>query len=249
MGEIFEAIPVLLILWVLFEALMGKRKAGKAKGGKTRPVPPAPQPQPRPRTSGRPADEGHDVAGAGAGAGSAADMLPDDLWAVLTGQPRPARPAPSPAPAEDVEERRPATAGRDRTGAADGWAYRERPGATDKDTVPWRNAGEEDRPRQGRPLERPSLEGPSLEEVPARPGPRSLESMPTHAEPRVVSLEQPPPPPNIRRAAFRRRLAASDKRAGPRHVGERFRLSLGSRDELHRAIILREVLGPPRGLE
>ncbi|MGH7459180.1 MAG: hypothetical protein ACREMA_04370 [Longimicrobiales bacterium] len=33
---------------------------------------------------------------------SAATMLPDELWEVLTGQPRP-RPAPQPAPAPDVE--------------------------------------------------------------------------------------------------------------------------------------------------
>lgn len=63
---------------------------------------------------------------------------------------------------------------------------------------------------------------------------------------RVVSLEDPPPPTPIRHAAFHRRLESLEPDR-PRRV--RGSVSPTALRGLRRAIILREVLGPPRGLE
>jgi hypothetical protein len=64
--------------------------------------------------------------------------------------------------------------------------------------------------------------------------------------PRVVSLEKDLPSDAERHADFRRRLSAS--RSAESGTPTRRSIFAG-RKQLHRAMILREVLGPPRGLE
>jgi hypothetical protein len=74
-----------------------------------------------------------------------------------------------------------------------------------------------------------------------------FEERPSREEaPKVVSLEDPPAPMPIRHAAFHRRLES----LGPdRPQVVRNAVSPAALRSLRRAIVLREVLGPPKGLE
>ncbi|MBI4546078.1 MAG: hypothetical protein HY703_12840 [Gemmatimonadetes bacterium] len=149
---------------------------------------------------------------------AAADMIPDELWELLTGERR--RPTPAPTPtgpgrlesAESPEE-----------AEAEEWGI-------DAEEVP---AGEE-----------------VAEEV-LREEAQSLEEIPAPAQPVIVSLEELAPPAQ-RHAAFHSRLDQSAPLTlapRPRPSARRRILRSGGRDDLRRAILLREVLGPPKALE
>ena len=155
---------------------------------------------------------------------SAADMVPDDLWAVLTGERRErggvaTRPEPRTGPAEpvpwsiDAEEMREEPIGE----PAPSW---------------WNEEPEEQQPG----LEPVSLEyeGPeaySLERVDFRP----------------ESLEKPIPEPEARHRAFHEII----DRPGRRRRREPSALvrALRRPEGIRQAVVLKEVLGPPKGLE
>lgn len=153
------------------------------------------------------ADEDEDIA---------ADMLPDDLWQILTGERRePAARAPAPAPPQPQPQQRPPAP---------------------------RPTGVQPRPSAPRP-------------APAPPAPRQprrpevVHLPPVHEPPVVVSMETPLEDSETRYARFQRRRAnlPSAARVQRRREANPYRFT--SAAELRRAIVLAEILGPPRGLE
>ncbi|MFW6078126.1 MAG: hypothetical protein ACODAE_00785 [Gemmatimonadota bacterium] len=153
---------------------------------------------------------------------SAAEMVPDDLWAILTGERRPAR-----AEADRGSH------GREEAGGGDaGWSTE--PGMD--------RSGWDDDAR-------------SLETVPDRE-PHSVETIPDPDSRGVASLEQRPLPPEVRRELTvermrdaRGRHAAPLQRRADRGRPGPLPFGLDDRNAVRRAFVLREVLGPPRGLQ
>lgn len=205
----FELLFLLLfILFPLLEGLARRRKGSRGSGG--------------PSESGRAGPlEGEtsvpeeETARAGTDRGEAAsDILPDDLWELLTGEQRRGRDARPPIE-PDVDG-----------GVKDepAWASAESPIAVDEDAA------------------RERWTDPSDDEVP-RSEPVSLE----YEGPEAYSLEQPLPSPEVRHARFHARLDAAPTPRPRRRSGLTRRLA--RRGTLREAVILAEVLGPPRGLE
>jgi hypothetical protein len=215
---------LLFLFFVLSPLLEGLRKKQQQKQ-----QPPTRRP-PELERDGAPAGRDVDVlpprqaaprhAPAPTGEGRADDMVPDDLWEFLTGEKRrPGAPAPPQHAPEPAEE-----------GVFEGWSG-----------VPeWEEEHED------------AYQDDWVEPVDERPVHEPFD----RPHPIIVSLETPPPPPDSRRAAFHERLAA---RTGvppqalpgrpPRQPTPRQGLRLGDVESLRQAIILREVLGPPKGLE
>ena len=149
---------------------------------------------------------------------SAADMVPDDLWAVLTGERREPEGV---ATAEPEAEPAPWSAEPDRP---------ESPWEPDElETEP----GEAGTGREPLSLEYRGPEAYSLEKLDFEP----------------VSMERPLPSPEVRHRRFHERI---DRPLRPRRRARR-RLplfgGLRSAEGLRQAFILKEVLGPPKGLE
>lgn len=150
---------------------------------------------------------------------AAEEVIPDDLWEILTGERRRPRPGPEPEP----EYGEPVVSG---------------PAVEERD---WEIDAEE-------PLEPARLPepGPEIVQEPWRRKTREPEErarITVHGPipaPREARLAPPPPAPPIRPEfewdAARRR---------PKVV----ELGLHDRTEVRRAVVLREVLGPPKGLE
>lgn len=202
--------PLLVLAFMVISAvgrLLGKSRP--APPPRRRPRPTAPPPRPRsegegagaaPRPAPAPVDEEH--------APSADVLIPDDLWAILTGERRPpvaAPPAPEPAPASE----------------------------------PARAELRGDLARQVEVEEAEALAAEARERELSALVRRPMES----DAPEAVSEED-----EARHEAFHRRLEATTPAAalqvatGRRPLGARQR-------QLRRAVVLREVLGPPRGLE
>ena len=223
--------PALLLIIIFIVAPLIERllKAGK---GTQQPPEPRPQqrippqqrvPQPRPQQQTLPQHRREESAGRDDDA--AADMLPDDLWEILTGERRtPRGPAPTPrAEPQDVDERYPVE------------AY----------------------PDEAPSLEEAALEQPSergwLSRLPEEPAvvlsPESYERpLPQRDVPRVVSLEELEFDTEKRHDSFHRRLetltpVARVQRPSPgvyRFTND---------EDVRRAIVMSEILGPPKGLE
>ncbi len=209
MDDFGTLVFLLFVLWPVIAGLLrrgqGTRPPGRA-GGRPHAG------QRPPSTGGPPADEEPQTAAPV----SAADMIPDELWEILTGErrrPAPVRPPqpPVPAPVEaEQAEWSPASEG------------------PDLDEAEW----DEEEPDDER--WEPAL--------PPRP------AVPLEVEPVIVSLEESEPSTGERRAASHAKIAAPVMLARPRRRMP-VRLNLGDRGELRRMMILREVLGPPKGLE
>ena len=137
-------------------------------------------------------------------------MVPEDLWAVLTGQQPMPRQAPLPRPAPRYEEEEP-----------DEEAEVSEPFSYDM---------------------RGPVEGAGIEE-------QSAERYTPAPHPVVVSMETLPLPPRERHAAFHQRIdqpvvAIVEQSPSP---AASVRALLTSTD-LKRAVILQEILGPPKGM-
>jgi hypothetical protein len=249
---------LLLILFILAPLLEKLLKAGRPK------EPPEEQQQPRPRMQQR-SLPGEERTRAGADDETAAGVLPDDLWEILTGERRPPRepdvPRPEPRPEPVARpEPRPAPRAERPTPARERELERVRVGRQ----VP-------DRAAAGRPAraEPPSRERrlPSVEMGRQRPAPggmvrrerssgpppsdadRLVRKVPVHEAPAIVSLESPIESGEIRRARFQKRLAQMSDPALVTSGADPKVMLFGSRAELRRAIVAAEVLGRPRGLE
>ncbi|HET9438561.1 MAG TPA: hypothetical protein VFO52_00235 [Longimicrobiales bacterium] len=150
---------------------------------------------------------------------SAAAMVPDDLWEILTGQKRPpVLTTPQPLPQEG----------------------KPRPG--------WDVVYDPDEEAEEADEESLIREDVDVELRRTRREPVSLETYERHPEPVIISLEENIPTTAQRHAAFHEKVAASrpaevEGRAVTRKLG------LTNRAELQRAFLLQEVLGKPKGLE
>lgn len=165
-----------------------------------------------PRTTSR-AEEGAHV------------LIPDDLWAILTGEERPSTRAPEPVSQEPVDPEEP---GPDWEWAAEeDWSPRpEVLAETEED------GGLEPEPQEVRGWEERPLE---VRPIPVR-----------DREPEIVSLEDSIPSVEERHEAFHRFIDASYDDVGRAAVRAP---DAARRRSLRRAIIIKEVLGPPKGLE
>ncbi|MEX2609656.1 MAG: hypothetical protein WEA24_06890 [Gemmatimonadota bacterium] len=162
---------------------------------------------------------------------SAADMVPEDLWAVLTGEQRSTRPPPRRAPAPPTPREGPPV-----------------------EAVAWKVESERDQVDallQGRIDEQRREVRERDERIR-----RSRLARPEHLRPapRVVSLETPLGDPDKRHERFHDKMdaitATEVGRAGTRRrsAGMLDELALGSQAELRRALVLQEVLGMPRSM-
>lgn len=157
----------------------------------------------------------------------AAEMVPDDLWAILTGEQRPTEGV------ETADEREPAPP-------------RPEPAP---DTAPerWEEAWMP-LPEPRWRLEEETPAEPPVRAAPERYGPEaySLETL----DERAVSLEKPLESATVRHRQFHEGLDDLDRRSSRRR---RRRSQLGralrSPQSLRQAIVLTEVLGTPKGLE
>ncbi|HUE76335.1 MAG TPA: hypothetical protein VMM83_00210 [Longimicrobiales bacterium] len=218
---LFEVLIILVFIGLpLIEGILKQRRKGRAPNREaparsTRPPPGADVegsrgPRPIPRSSTPPADEG-----------PAADMIPADLWEVLTGERRPT----GPAPEEPVEE----------------WVLAEEPASIEEATwVP---------PESDWGPSRWEMEQRDLRDAETReanlPEPASLEE----EVGQVVSLEVLPPPPDVRHRLFHEKYPTLDAEAAAPARGLPYDLRAGLRGPgLRRAILLNEILGPPKGL-
>ena len=162
---------------------------------------------------------------------AAAEMLPDDLWEILTGERRPPqRPAPRPPPAGSPRE---------------GDYSLEAGPSLEEHSVEDEGLFQAP-PRETQSSGEWSMEPETLEVVlPPEP---YIRPNPVRLVPKVVSLEEIDFDYDLRHDEFHDKL---DSLGGPARVKRpalspyRFR----SNDDLRRSIVMAEILGTPRGLE
>ncbi|HKJ93492.1 MAG TPA: hypothetical protein VJ957_10000 [Longimicrobiales bacterium] len=172
---------------------------------------------------------------------SATDLVPDDLWELLTGERRQRTQDPVPtrewdAPVQDV----PASSSRAESG----------PVAEPASEPEWEPIPE---PAPYEPVSEREEEIDQpwrlSDERPARaPKPAPFPEAASRALPEAYSLEQPALPGDVRDRMFHEELAHLSPPARAHRRG-RLRYGLGHTDALRRAFILKEVLGPPKALE
>ena len=203
--DLFELLFIaVFILLTVLEGILRKRKKGQGQGSTEERRPP----------------QAGDEAGRGE-APSAADMLPDDLWEMMTGERRDRAPTGgegspwSSMPAEAS------------TGTVDDAAAE---GESGWEPEPWQVDDEAE-----------AFEPESLEYQ----GPEAY-SLETPA-PEPESLERPLPTPTARHRAFHEMIDRPPGRRGT--VSSPLMRALRSRDGLRQAVVLKEILGPPKGLE
>lgn len=209
--DLFELLFIaLFILFPVLEGILKQRKKGKG-------------PQPGPDESLEPdqAEPREEEVRA------ASDMVPDDLWELMTGESR----EPGGEPAGEPEADAPWSTAEE-AGSGAGAAGTTTEGATEPDLwepEPW------------------------MDDSAASREPESLEMAYDGLE--AYSLETPAPEPIERRvpSAEARHRAFHELIDGPRPTGRQRRSplvkALHSPDGLRQAVLLKEVLGPPKGLE
>ncbi len=233
--ELFE---ILFIVFIILIPLMeGIRKSRQRRGetedvqlptqGTGRPRPGAsdrPRHEPREMTERRPPPAPREPEPA-----EASDMIPDDLWEILTGERRQRPPEPELEPEEaivDLEQEEP---------------WREVPDRR------WREEPEEEDWRE-KELPEPDLE-PVMEErfEPGhRPAPPPPERRPARAVQPTHAHREPEPLSTRRRRPSLRDL--TDEVPAPARESSPLMRTLQSPQGLRDAILLREILGPPKGL-
>jgi hypothetical protein len=198
---------------------------------------------------------------------SAATMLPDDLWEILTGEkrsPAPPRPverppaepaeyeAPHPPPPQPVPrsiERRPAEAQRRRETPT---PSRERVPTPSREHIPTPSRERAPTSMRERRLPPVPMRTPRGQPVPAaRRTPLSPpdDYVPVHEAPVVVSYETGLMDPEERQARFHERLAESAIPAGVIRPARSDEYRLRGPADVRRAVVMAEILGPPKGLQ
>lgn len=202
MNFFFLLIFVVLVVAPLLERLRGQGTGTGAPPGRP-PLRRPPYGQPPTRGQGGPTPADRE---------SAADLLPEDLWRILTGQ------AP-PRPPQRLPETTTTVASAPPSPAADEVAVAEQVEERREEAV-------------ARRYENPS------------------------APLQVISLETEPLPAEVRHAAFQKRYETpltppTSAQARPKRTPSPVARSLGldDRDQVRRAVLLHEILGPPKGLE
>lgn len=178
---------------------------------------------------------------------SAQVLLPDDLWAILTGESRPTT-SRTPLPAPDVEREEEGWEEEDDDGydyapAAEYGLEALEAAADEADTEAHGAATLTGEPVQVRSRDGRELAFREGRELVLRP----RAELARREAREIVSYDDEIPTTKERHDAFHRRLEAMDTGAGQREKIARRRAA--RRRQLQRAIIMREVLGPPRGLE
>jgi hypothetical protein len=156
---------------------------------------------------------------------SAAGMVPDDLWAVLTGEQRPAAQVPAPLP--ETTKQRP-------------WDVVYIP---PEDTDNEEDVSAEDVNVEVRRSSRDAVQ----REHAARHKPVEALSLEV-TTPHIISLETPLPSAAARHTAFHQKIDRKTDVISARPTRKEV-LALATRAELKRAFVLQEILGKPRGLE
>lgn len=228
--ELFEILFIaLVILFPILEQVLRRGRKGGDEPGSESPDPgargsraPGPAPlETRPGEVSPRSAEREPV--------KAADMVPDDLWAVLTGEER---------PREGVE------ADREERPAATAEPRAEPPAAEPppaEEPARWEEAWT--------PRAEPRWRMDDVEEAPApvsleHHGPEAYSLETFEREP--VSLETPLDPPDVRHRRFHESIASPPLRRTRRSPIGR---ALRSTESLRQAFVLSEVLRPPKGLE
>ncbi len=236
-----DLFTVLIILFIIVGPLLDKLLKGRRPAPQQRPQRPRrgepferrELPDDRTRTMSGPAADTEPARQ------DASDLLPAELWEILTGRtggtPRPEQRAPA-EPEPSLPTERPSAAER-RAEAARRRAAREA-----REAVEARSA------RAGRPLDEEEAAAAVMRR---RERTQAARRRYDHTPPTVVSLESEPPPEPIRHAAFHERLDRLPKPARRRKPAPPIALDLDPADQtsLQRAILLQEVLGRPRGLD
>ena len=227
--DFFEVLIILAFIFLpLLDGIFKRRRAGQEEDAPIR----GPHRPERERVGhGAGASSAGGRAGTGrtpeeeVDAGPAADMIPADLWEVLTGERRSTPPSEEPSWQDDEEPwmQAPAEEVPDELDVGD------------DESFPW--AREHDDVQDLKDL--PDLEPEATETV-----------APHHGIPQVVSLETPPPPPEVRHRRFHEKYDTAPLPAAPVPpgglVGD---LRSGLRGQgLRRTVILAEILGPPKGM-
>ncbi|MGK7310887.1 MAG: hypothetical protein ACN0LA_01485 [Candidatus Longimicrobiales bacterium M2_2A_002] len=207
--DLFEILFIaLFILFPVLEGILKQRKKGKGQ---------RPGAEQGPESAGSEAREEEVRA--------ASDMVPDDLWELMTGERR----QPGSEPVGEAEPEAPwSTAGKAGTGAGAAGTASEPASEPDAwEPEPW------------------------MDQTASSPEPESLE----YEGPEAYSLETPAPAPVERRvpSAEARHRAFHGFIDEPRPSRRRRRSSLGKAlhrpEGLRQAVLLKEVLGKPKGLE
>lgn len=223
--DLFEILLIaFFVLIPVMEGVLKKNRTGTPPGGTG--------PRSRPGTGsggparGRPERSGAAGPEATPPPGPAADMVPEDLWELLTGERR----RPAPGPVETLPEPSPAAGEGEQWSAEPPWGHEPAPPPT-REPVPWMEA----------PV---PVEPVPVEPEPSWPEPVSLEYM----GPEAYSLEQPLPSPEVRHARFHEKIEARRRRPRPSSPASLIR-SLTRPSGLRDAVVLAEILGPPKGLQ
>ncbi len=153
----------------------------------------------------------------------ASEMVPDDLWAVLTGEQRPGRP--DGVRVEEQQEDGWDTF-EDLGDAARGGSREERPETGAEVGADWSLAPD---PEEAYSLERLDFEPEAYEPAPYEPVERTVPSSEARHRAFHEKVDRPVPPRRRRRSTVGR--------------------ALGNPETLRHAVILNEVLGTPKGLD
>jgi hypothetical protein len=254
---------LLLILFILAPLLEKLFKAG-------RPPQEPPEQQQRPPGQRLPREQRGPMAGPRAEAEeeSAAGVLPDDLWAILTGERqappagppaerRPDRPPVETRPRPPVEVRprpapraeRPPARPQGRREGTEPIRQRER------DPVALRRSQEAARERRlpSVDLRKTAGDAPLRRERSSGPPPSAADDLVrrqhVHEAPAVVSLEAPIEDSDARYARFQKRLAGMSAPATINRTPDQHSTFFASDEDLRRGIIMAEILGKPKGLQ
>ena len=222
MDEIFPLLLFLIfVLGPIIEGLKRKNKDQQPPRPPQQRLPQQRQPPERSRveeiSTRKPADE------------SAAGMVPDDLWEMLTGQKR------VPAPARPPERWEP-------DDHVDSWeeGYEDEEDAADEEQEYEREADAIYR--------RAQAEDAALQARRMRTEAVSLETLERHEQPVVISLEDDVVNARRRHAVFHEKIARPVPVVERKHH-VRFALGLHDPDGLRKAMLLRTIIGPPKALE
>jgi hypothetical protein len=221
MDDLFPILMfIIFFLAPLLEGLKRKKKDGEQPPEQTprRPLP-RPTQQRLPEARSQTPSRMEEVSGKSRTEESAATMVPDDLWEILTGQ---KRPSVLTTPQQLPEERQ-----------KPHWDVVYDPEENEED-----EADEES-------LVREDVE---VETRRTRVEAQSLETYDRHPQPVIISLEENIPTGAQRHASFHQKILAQ-KPVEIAAQPESPLLGLRNRAELRRAFLMQQVLGPPKGLE
>jgi hypothetical protein len=230
--ELFEILFILF--FILIPVLEGIRKSRQRGDSEDIELPGRSTPRPSPRAPderdgargdryGAPAQRPAPPSRQDPEPAGAADMVPDDLWEILTGERRPSTP-PAELPRETEEP------------------WMAEPGPEWQEEPRWEPEPEPVSEERFEP--RPWLDSPEAMRDEDAPEPAEIQ-LPTPEPDRPLLAARPPRPPRPPRVSLREVVEA------PRVVRRKSPLirSLQSQEGLRQAVLLKEILGRPKGLD